>query len=236
VESAARLGTLLPFQFAATTLEYFTKTDVSESTLRRITEGAGQAYVEVQAGQLATLEKELPASPPGPVVQLMSVDRAMVPLVHKEWAEVKTVALGTVGEPVSEDGQWQVHAKDLSYFSRLADHESFAREATIEIHRRGTETAGKVIAVNDGAEWEQKFVDYHRPDAVRVLDWGHGTEHLPEAGQALFGKGMAKTGEWLGAQLPELRHGDPEKVLEELRRQRDGLAAPGEGAEPRASY
>jgi len=75
-----------------------------------------------------------------------------------------------------------------------------------------------VCAINDGAEWEQKLVDYHRPDAVRILDWGHSSEYVADAGHAVFGKGTAAASEWLGQQLHELKHGDPQKVLAELRR------------------
>lgn len=56
----------------------------------------------------------------------------MVPLRHKEWAEVKTLAIGTVGEPVLEAGEWVVHTRELSYFSRLADAETIVRLALVE--------------------------------------------------------------------------------------------------------
>ena len=48
----------------------------------------------------------------------------MVPLLHQEWAEVKTLAIGNIGEPVLERGEWTVHAQEMSYFSRLAQHQS----------------------------------------------------------------------------------------------------------------
>lgn len=225
VESMTRLGTWMPFPIAAKMVLYFSKVNLSESTERRTTEQAGQAYVEVQTAQVEMLEKELPESPEGPSVQLMSVDGAFVPLIHKGWAEVKTLAIGTVGEPVLEKGEWAVHTKDLSYFSRLADNETFARLATVETHRRGTEKAGIVCAVVDGADWEQKFIDLHCSDAVRILDWGHATGYVAKAAQAVFGAGSAATSEWLAEQLHELKHGDSQKVLGKLRGLRDQLAA-----------
>ena len=69
----------------------------------------------------------------------------------------------------------------------------------------------------DGAEWQQKFIDLHRPDAVRILDWCHAAEHLAQAGQAVFGAGTAALSEWLGVQLHQLKHGEPEEVLGSLR-------------------
>ena len=183
--------------------------------------------------QLGALEKELPEAPPGPPVQQVSVDGAYVPLRGKdEWAEVKTLAIGKVEEPVMDKkGEWEIHAREVSYFSRLADHETFGRLATVETHRRGTEKAGVVCGVNDGADWEQKFLDLHRADAVRILDWGHAAEYVVKAGQAVFGAGTGACSEWLGTQLHDIRHGDPEKVLDSLRGLKEGLVEE-EGGEP----
>ena len=225
----------MPFEPAAAMLSYFTKAEVSEPTIRRATERAGQAYVEVQTAEVEALEKQLPQAPPGPPVQQVSVDGAYVRLRGKgEWAEVKTLAIGTVTEPVLDPkkGEWEVHARELSYFSRLADHETFGRLATVETHRRGTEKAGVVCGVVDGAEWEQKFLDLHRPDAVRILDFRHAGEYVVKAGRATLGEGRAATSEWIGVQLHELRHGNPGKVLGALSGLKEALAVGGEGESP----
>ena len=60
---------------------YFRGVEVSEATLRRFTERAGQAYVESQTEEEEALESELPEAPPGPALQQLSVDGAMVPLL-----------------------------------------------------------------------------------------------------------------------------------------------------------
>ena len=220
-----RLGTWLPFPPAAAMLAHFTHTTVSEPTVRRTTEQAGAADVAVQTAAVAALEQAAPAPPAGPPLQQVSVDGAMVPLRGKgEWAEVKTLALGTVQPPVLERGEPVVHTTELSYFSRLADHETFARLALAETHRRGTATAGRVVGVVDGAVWAQQFLDYHRPDAVRILDWGHAAEYLSGVAQACFGAGSAAAEQWLDTQLRELLEGEPEVVLGKLRGLREELA------------
>ena len=81
------------------------------------------------------------------------------------------------------DGLPEAHTLDLSYFSRLADAETFTRQTYVETYRRGTESAGVVCAVQDGAEWLQGLVDVLRPDAVRILDFPHAVEHLTSAAQ-----------------------------------------------------
>jgi hypothetical protein len=187
--------------------------------VRRDAQVAGAAYVDLQTEEVERIEQTLPPAPAGPPVQLLSVDGAMVPLVHGEWAEVKTLAMGVVQPPVrdAKQGEWVVHSTDLSYFSRLADAETFGRWALVETHRRGTETAKHVCAVTDGAEWEQGFVDLHRRDATRILDFGHAGEYVAQAGQAVLGEGTDATRAWLKDTLHELKQGQPDNVLQTLR-------------------
>ena len=227
VESLVRLGTWLPFRPAAWMLAHFTRVGVGATTARRLTAQAGTAYEAVQTAAVEQLERELPPAPQGPAVQLLSVDGAMVPLVQGQWAEVKTLALGVVQEPVvNRRGAQEVHTTDLSYFSRLTDHETFGRLATVETHRRGTETAGVVCAVVDGAEWEQGVIALHRPDAVRILDWGHAVEYLGAAAQAAYGAGTVRAETGLAQQRHALTHDDPQTVLAALRALRAEVAAP----------
>lgn len=208
VESAVRLGTVVPFAQAADLLAHFTGVRVASDTVRRLTEAVGAVQVATETTIVATLERTLPDAPDGPAVQLLSVDGAMAPLVGGEWGEVKTLALGEV---VATDDR--PHTTALSYFSRLTDAATFGRLATAETHRRGTATAATVVAVTDGALWCQGFIDWQRPDAVRVLDFPHALEHLAAAAQAAFGPGTPAMRAWLGEQAHRLRHGEEETAL-----------------------
>jgi hypothetical protein len=223
------LGSWLPFEPAARLVGEFWHVPVSEPTARRQTEQAGAAYVGVQTAQVQALERELPASPAGPALQQLSVDGAMVPLVGGQWAEVKLLAIGTVGAPVWEAGEWHIHASELSYFGRMADSQTFGRLASLETHRRGTETAGRVVAVMDGAEWQQGFVDLQRADAVRILDFPHAAEYVAKVGQAVLGAGSADSAAWLAAQLHDLKHGREDQVLGVLGQLRERAVAAGAG-------
>jgi hypothetical protein len=217
-ESLVRLGTWRPFAQAAEMVALFTGVVVSEPTVRRTTEGAGAAYVAVPTAAVETSEQTVPSSPAGPAVQLLRVDGAMVPLQPQEWAEVKTLAIGTVGKPVREGEEWVVHTGERSDFSRLTDAETFGRLALVETHRRGTETARTVCAVSDGAEGIQGVVDLHRPDAVRILDFPHALSAVAQAGQAVYGEGTTAFTLWFTPQRHVLKHGTPEEVLAALRR------------------
>jgi hypothetical protein len=216
-ESIALLGTVMPFGRVPLVATQLARVTVKPETARRVTEAVGRAQVGRETVDAERVRATLPMPAQGPAVQQLSLDGAMVPLVGGEWAEVKTLALGEVTTTTAADGTATTRTTALSYFSRLTDADTFREQARGELYRRGTAAAGVVCAVQDGAEWQQRFVDHHRPDAVRILDFPHAVEHLATVGRAVFGSGTAAHSEWLGAQAHTFKHGDPAQVLAALR-------------------
>lgn len=216
-EDLVHLGTWMPFERATKELQHFRGVDVSRPTAERLTEAAGAAYVAWQTAEVERIEKELPPPPAGPEQQFLSVDGAMVPLVGGTWAEVKTLALGEVLPAVEIKGERVIGTDKLSYFSRMIDSDTFQRLALVETQRRGVETAVQVGAVTDGSDWIQGFVDFHRPDAIRILDFPHAGDHLSAVGQTVFGEGSTEAQAWLATQMHQLKHAGPASVLPEVR-------------------
>ena len=211
--SLIRLGSWMPFAHAARELGRLTGAVVSESLAERLTEAAGAAYVAEQTAAVDRLELQPTPEPVGPGLLQLSADGAMISLVGKQWVEVKTLALGRVVQEV--DGT--VRTRELSYFSRRAEHTAFRRLALVETYRRGVGTALAVVAVVDGADWLQRFIDFHRPDAIRILDFPHAVEYLTHASHEAHGTGTAATSEWLATQAHALKHDGPDPVLAALR-------------------
>ena len=71
--------------------------------------------------------------------------------------------------------------------------------------------------MQDGAEWLTGLVDYHRADAVRILDFAHAAEHRSTMGQAVMSVGSTVLDDWLAKQLPTLKQEGPRQVLADLR-------------------
>jgi hypothetical protein len=217
-QAVIRLGTWMPFERVPRELAALVGITIGRETVRRRTEAAGAALV---AAERATVERLARTWPAPPRVETgwyqVSVDGAMVPLVHGQWAEVKTLAIGLLDRQPQAEGSWRVRATALSYFSRLAEADEFRRLAWVETHRRGLTLAPRVCAVVDGAEWCQHFLDWHCPDAVRILDFPHAAEYVSAAARSVFGADSAPLVAWLDQQRHELKHGDPDAVLAALR-------------------
>ncbi len=224
-EHLVHLALWVSFPKAIKLLRRLMGVQVSEATARRQTEGAGAAYEAVQDEQASHLMEEpqkkskkgraKAAQPnqragkePEPKL-LLSSDGAMVPLVGGVWAEAKTVVIGQVKskkKPCKQRAEQHVETVNLSYFSRLTNSETFGKLATVETERRGVDLATEVAAVQDGAEWIQGFVDLHRPDAVRILDFAHAAGYLSEIAELVRAADSPLPEAWLVAEWLAASH------------------------------
>src|SRR6266704_2731150 len=211
-ETLVRLSTWMPYESARELLQDLLGVQVSKATTRRVTLATGQAQLSVCETQVERLKQEAPQAPAGAEKQVLSGDGAMVHLVGGEWAEVKTLALGEV----TRNTRGEVCTQQLSYCSRLFDAASFEQATLLETHRRGLDQAAEVCAVQDGAEWLQGLVDYHRPDAVRILDFAHAASAVSEIGEAVRAAGGRLPAKWLEGVLHQLKHQGPQRVLTHL--------------------
>ncbi len=207
-----RLASWMPFEAAQEVLQDLLGVQVSTATARRATLASGEAQLAVGEREVERLKQEAPPAPGGADKQAMSGDGAFVHLVGGEWVEVKT---RTIGE-VTHNAHGEVCLEQLSSFSRLLDAEHEAVAALVETQRRGVDQATEVCAVQDGAEWRPRLVDYHRADAVRILDFAHAAEYLNELGQAVQAAGGSLPGKWLEGVLHRLKHQGPQRVLKHL--------------------
>lgn len=207
-----RLASWMPFEQARELLQDLVGMRVSKATARRATLHTAVAALAVCEAEVERLKQEVPQAPGGADKQAMSGDGAFVHLVGSEWVEVKTVVMGEV----TRNKRGEVCMQHVSSFSRLADAERFAEAALVETHRRGLERAAQVCAVQDGAEWLQGLVDYHRADAVRILDFAHAASAVSDIGEAVRAAGGRLPATWLEGALHRLKHQGPDRVLKHL--------------------
>ena len=217
-EALVRLSTVQPsFAKAARELTFFTGATVHADTARRRSQAAGAVLLAHETAEAARIVREHPTPPPGPDTLVFSVDGAMVPIVGGAWMEVRTLAVGEVQPPrITPDGVL-IQTTEVSYFSRLSDSTPFADQAVLELHRRGIETARRVGAVVDGAEWCQSFIDYHYAEAVRILDHPHAAEHITQIGQASTPDGPLLSATECARLRQDLKQKGADGVLSELR-------------------
>jgi hypothetical protein len=214
-QTLVNMSSDLPFGRAVKQLERTLGVVVHASTARRQTLAVGQRMLERQNEQAQPLS-------PCPEEQacermVMSSDGSMVPLVGGVWAEVKMVAIGAVERRRRKDEE-EIGTTNLTYFARMAPAATFADQASAELRRRGIERAKEVCAIQDGAEWIQGFVDGHRHDALRILDFAHAASYVYAIADKVREGGAHLPPKWVDSILHRLKHEGPVRVLRHLTR------------------
>lgn len=213
-----RLGSRLSYGEAQEELELMWKVKVSKSSLQYVTMRHGGVAAALIGEKVAQLEAIAPPATAQPEQLVMCTDGAMVQLTSGEWREVKTVTFGEF-RPQWDAKTHKVVTKteQVSYFSRMEPAEAFSRSALVEWHRRGGENARVVVAVQDGAAWIQSFVDYHCPQATRVIDFAHAQEYVATVGKAIYGSESDIFAPWYARMSKQLGHQPPHRTVNELR-------------------
>lgn len=217
-EAVTRLGSRLPYGEAREEMERMWGVTMTTATVRQITMRNGRLANDLIEREVARLEQETPRPTARPKQLLVSADGAMVQLTSGEWREVKTVAFGEFQpEWQGKKRAVQTRTTHISYFSRVEPAEAFTRSALYEWQRRGGENAQRVVAANDGAIWIQSFLDYHCPQATRVIDFAHAQSYVAIVGKAIYGAESREFHTWYQGMSRQLGHKPPQRTLSDLR-------------------
>ena len=120
------------------------------------------------------------------------------------------------GEELRPDGSIDIRAMNITYVVSFDDAQTFARHVYMEAARRGLHHAQEVVVLGDGAEWIWNRIARFCNRPVEIVDFYHGTEHVWNAGQALYGEGTEETEQWVTQRLEELLEQGPEALLTSL--------------------
>lgn len=218
------LGVEVAFEEASQLAERFLLFRVSDNTVRKQTEGYGNAQAQAEKEWMEKAEDE-------PSLQVRersleyrsgriyaSIDGAHVPL-QQEWRELKTLCWYHVeptpknhsGQPVGE--QNHLHAKDMQYYCDIMEAEQFGRLLWATGIQNNVDTYEEVVFVSDGAVWIWRLVEHYFPQAVQIVDWYHACQYLAPIAEAAFGAGASQAQEWLMQVQTDLWEGRIQEVL-----------------------
>lgn len=196
---------------------YSHQVKVSEETVRLITQKNGQAEVARIEEETERLEKESPPTATTAEQIVVSADGVMVPLISGEWYEVKNMAIGEFGQEWQPgSGKVVTKIRDISYFASSYRVRDFERYALVELQRRGVFDAPQIVTTNDGSAWIQSLIDYHIPQAVRIIDFSHAASYLATAGKAVLGEGTDAFHRWFIQARHQLKHKPPRETIGNL--------------------
>jgi len=216
-EAITRLSSRMSYRESHQELALLWKVEISQGSMRQVTMRHGHVANKLIQEKVAYLEATGPTPTAQPEQMVMCTDGAMVQLTSGEWREVKTVTFGEFRDHwEAKEHKVVTKTEQISYFSRVETAEEFRRSALVEWHRRGGENAHTVVAVQDGALWIQSFIDYHCPQAVRVIDFAHALEYVATVGRAILGAETEAFQQWFARMSKQLGRHPPQRTVNDL--------------------
>jgi len=205
--------------------------NMSKDSLRRVTEGWGQA---VEEKRKAEAERFYDAEVPQPVSQIVSVnkpirglanlssDGGMVLLREEGWKEVKMSVISEV-KPKTGLSAKQKSSSEVrilltrhSYQAGLWNADEMGQHQYLEGERRQIGLCQRLVSVNDGAPWIERITAHNYSQAIQIIDWYHADERLWKVSKAAFGEGSLPAQQWVKQQADLLWHGRVKEVVSAL--------------------
>jgi hypothetical protein len=211
------LAIFLPYSHAGKLLHQTLGVQVSQTLMSQIIYRVGTKLGRNRA------EEALP-KPDAPEVLYMLADGAMVPMAGQGKFEYKENKLAVVftDADIRESGGAEnprITIENKRFVTSLAEGtERFTRDVVGVARQSGSEKAGTIVFLSDGARWLRKLRMTHFPHAVAILDWYHAVEHLWTTARTLFGENQhERCARWVEPLERMLWEGKVSEVLSWLR-------------------
>jgi hypothetical protein len=210
---------LLPFEQAAAVMARIGKRTVSDSSLWRMVQQAGQPLDKSANCDLPDTRHLSNPESAASDTKVLSMDGGMVNIFGEGWKELKVALVGSVvEEPVPSDRGPQVHTPALRYSAILGDVSAFTPSLLdLAACTHFTEAVRSCITA-DGAPWIWNLGDAHFPDSLQILDWYYARQQLSLAAQALFPDHVVAATAWFQAHTDDLFEGHLAPIVAELER------------------
>lgn len=226
------LGVEVSFEEASQLAERFLLFRVSDNTVRKQTEGYGNAQAQAEKEWIEKAEDEKSLQVRERSLEhhagriYASIDGAHVPLQH-EWRELKTLCWYQVekirlstpkkhhGQPVGE--QSHLRARDTKYYCDITEAEPFGRLLWATALQNHADTYDEIVFVSDGAVWIWRLVEKYFPQAVQIVDWYHASQYLTPLAETAFGVDTEQARQWLAQARTDLWEGRIQEVIQSCR-------------------
>ena len=226
------LGVEVSFAEASQLAERFLLFRVSDNTVRKQTEGYGNAQAQAEKEWIEKAEDEKALQvrqrslefQPGRLYA--SIDGAHVPLQH-EWRELKTLCWYKVEKihphtspkhrQHSMDEQSHLQARDMKYHCEVTEAEQLGRLLWATGLQNKADTYEEVVFVCDGAVWIWRLVEKYFPQATQIVDWYHASQYLTPIAETAFGADTQKAQQWLTQARTDLWEGNIQEVIQSCR-------------------
>ncbi len=211
-------------QSAEVTLEKLCGLRLSESTVERVTEAAGERLAKLLDDQVTFGEHNKPwawqRDARGRRCAYVSLDATGVRQQGERGAraEGRMAYVGMLYNPRSKHDSQPPERHSVRYLAGFHELDALGLQLRRQAAQVGWDDAEQQIALSDGGTGLEEFFRKNFPLAECILDFWHAAEHLTELGLALYPDDEAQRKQCVGAWCHQLKHEGGEAALATLAR------------------
>jgi len=232
MQVVAQAGVLVSFgQASEQTLPRMSGLRVSESTVERTTEDAGQRVMAQQQqgnspGAKSCWQWQRDAQ--GRSCAYVGLDHTGIRQQGPAGAhaEGKMAGVGIVYNPRSEHDPAKPPRHQVRFVAGFLELDELGRQLRRQADAVGIASADQQIALSDGGAGLERVLKTFFPRAVCIIDFWHAKEHLVELAQALYPQDESARKAWLDSWCHRLKHQGGKATLESLRQMDLSTASP----------
>jgi hypothetical protein len=223
-EIATLAGTVGSFAEAATIfLPKLSGLRLSESTVERTTEDAGQRLGELWADEHTlspTTDWRWNRDAKGHTVAYVSIDATGVGIQGPKAAHAdgRMVWVGKIFNPrvAATEANPKPNSPSARYQAGMMSLEELGARMRRQAAQVGMDRAEQWVALTDGGNGLDAFMEVHFPNAVRILDFYHAAEHLGDLAKAYLGSPSKAAEELTETWSHQMKHEGGAAVLATL--------------------
>lgn len=198
-------------QSAEVTLQKLCGLRLSESTVERVTEGAGERLARLLKDKVTFGEKKSWAwqrDARGKTCAYVGLDATGVRQqgTGGAKAEGRMAYVGTLYNPRSKHDPQPPERHSVRYLAGFYELDELGLQLRRQAAQVGWDEAEQQIALSDGGSGLEEFFRKNFPLAECILDFWHAAEHLTELGLALYPDDESLRQERVGAWCHQLKH------------------------------
>ncbi|MBC8061148.1 MAG: ISKra4 family transposase [Clostridiaceae bacterium] len=191
VDLVCDFAQMLPFQESSDVLNKHFNINMASSTIQKISEDIGKKLYlnekkesdELYNNQHKVIDKVIAQKKKGKLY--IECDGSMVAIRGDGWREVKLGIIFSDLNVLNKNKPRHI-ISEKDYVAYLGTAEEFKKMLWASAVKNGCLNVEQIIFIGDGAQWIWNMVDELFPDAEKILDFYHFTEHVHDCGMVLY--------------------------------------------------
>ena len=191
IDLVCDLAQMLPFQESSNVLNKHFDINMAASTIQKISEDIGKKlYIKEKEDAEDLFKSRDKLVEAAAVVEkkekiYIECDGSMIAIKGDGWKEIKLGIIFSDLNILNKNKSRHIIA-EKDYVAYLGTAEEFKKMLWASAVKNGCLNVEQIVFIGDGAQWIWNMVDELFPNAEKILDYYHFSEHVHECGLVLY--------------------------------------------------